>query len=133
MKFLLTPWDAQCHQSGLICQRRMTSLNSSSSSVRFIVEPESILNIPNQIGAECIVVGENASIAIEVLEAHGRDVWIFGVSCLQDDGSEHPAFRVTKVCTLYNFLDKYMNTCANIFSMINVLWQQNAQLTVFTS
>ena len=74
----------------------MTSL-IRKNSLRFIVEPESIPNIPDKIGAEQLIVGENASIAIEVLGAHGRDVWIFSVTSLLENGSEHPAFKVTKV------------------------------------
>ena len=78
----------------------MTSLIRDNKSLRFIVEPESIPNIPNEVGAEQLIVGENASIAIEVLDSHGRDVWIFSVTCLLENGSEHPAFKVTKVITI---------------------------------
>lgn len=74
----------------------MTSI-IRDKSLRFIVEPESIPNIPNEVGAEQLIVGENASIAIEVLGSQGRDVWIFSVACLLENGSEHPAFKVTKV------------------------------------
>ena len=74
----------------------MTSL-IRENCLRFIVEPESIPNIPNEVGAEQLVVGENASIAIEVQGAQGRDVWIFSVSCLLQNGMEHPAVKVIKV------------------------------------
>ena len=89
-------WEVQCHQSGLIHRDNMTSL-IRENSLRFIVEPESIPNIPNEVDAEHLVVGENASIALEVLGAQGRDVWIFGITCIHGNGSEHPAFRVIKV------------------------------------
>ena len=81
---------------GLIHIDIMTSL-IRENSLRFIVEPEFIPNIPNEVGAEQLIVGENASIALEVLGAQGRDVWIFSIACLLKDGLEHPAFRVIKV------------------------------------
>ena len=74
----------------------MTSL-IRQNCLRFLVEPESIPNIPNVVGTEQIIVGENASIAIEVLGGKGRDVWIFSVTCLQENGNEHPSVKVIKV------------------------------------